>query len=103
MRLPKILVLIQVHRLFAPQCVLLGTRNVWMNISQDGKDDLNQLRERNTLTALKRVSENFQSITAFQVSAYGPSRAKSASRSLRRALLTPQVNAGSLYRCGKRT
>ena len=28
---------------------------------------------------------------------------KTASRSLRRALLTPQVKAGSLYRCGKRT
>ena len=26
-------------------------------------------------------------------------RAKSASRSLRRALLMPQVNTGSLYRC----
>ena len=33
----------------------------------------------------------------------GPSRAKSASRSLRRALLTRQVNPGSRYRCGKRT
>ena len=29
-------------------------------------------------------------------------RAQSASRSLRRALLMPQVNAGSLYRCAKR-
>ena len=33
----------------------------------------------------------------------GPSRAKSASRSLRRALLMPQVNPGSLNRCGNRT
>ena len=33
----------------------------------------------------------------------GPSRAKSASRSARRALLTPQVNPGSRYRCGSRT
>ena len=33
----------------------------------------------------------------------GLSRAKSASRSLRRTLKTPQVNPGSLYRCGKRT
>ena len=32
-----------------------------------------------------------------------PSRAKSASRSVRRALLTPQVNPGSRYRCGTRT
>ena len=34
---------------------------------------------------------------------FGPSRAQSASLSLRRALLTPQVNPGSRYRCGKRT
>ena len=33
----------------------------------------------------------------------GPSRAKSASRSLRRALLISQVKAGSLYRRGERT
>ena len=33
----------------------------------------------------------------------GLSRAKSASRSLRRALLMQWVNAGSRYRCGKRT
>ena len=34
----------------------------------------------------------------------GPSRSKkSAPRSLQRALLMPQVNTGSLYRCGKRT
>ena len=33
----------------------------------------------------------------------GPSRAKSASRSLQRALLTPQVNAGSRYRCSRST
>ena len=31
------------------------------------------------------------------------SRAQSAPRSLRRALLTPQVNTGSCYRCGKST
>ena len=34
---------------------------------------------------------------------HGPSRAKSASRSLWRALLMPQVNPRSLYRRGKRT
>ena len=32
-----------------------------------------------------------------------PSRAKSASCSLRRAPLMPQVKTGLLYRCGKRT
>ena len=33
----------------------------------------------------------------------GPSSPKSASRSLWRALLMPQVNSGSLYHCGKRS
>ena len=33
----------------------------------------------------------------------GPSREKVRSRSLRRALLMPQVHPGSLYRCGKST
>ena len=33
----------------------------------------------------------------------GPSRAKSAPRSLRRALLITQVNPGPRYGCGKRT
>ena len=33
----------------------------------------------------------------------GPSSPKTASRSLRRALLMTQVNTGSLYRYGKRT
>ena len=43
--------------------------------------------------------------TTHQISnlSMGPSRAKSAPRSLRRALLMPQVNPGSLYRCGKGT
>ena len=34
---------------------------------------------------------------------FGPSGAKSASCSVRRALLMPQIKTGSLYRCGKRT
>ena len=39
----------------------------------------------------------------YLLNASGPSRAQSASRSLRRALLTPQASAGSRYRCGNRT
>ena len=42
------------------------------------------------------------SFTGILFNLTGPSRATSASRSLRRALLTPQLKAGSLYRGGKR-
>ena len=46
--------------------------------------------------------EDVPDLRAF-VRRWGPSGATSAPRSLRRALLIPQVNPGSLYRCGKRT
>ena len=47
------------------------------------------------------MREVFQTFDEDNSGSIGPSREKSASRSLRRALLMPQVNAGSLYRCGK--
>ena len=59
-----------------------------------GRDEFNELHAYVCARALFRK---------FDRNRDGPSRAKSASRSLRRALLTPQANPGSLYRCGKRT
>jgi hypothetical protein len=56
---------------YAPMSVMIGKRNVWMNISQEGKDDLNKMRERLALNGLKLQSSAFQSITAYQVSLTG--------------------------------
>ena len=59
---------------YAPMSVMIGKRNVWMNITQEGKDDLCDLRERSALNGLKLQSSAFQSITAYQVSLDGLER-----------------------------
>eukprot|EP01047_Picozoa_sp_COSAG01_P052892 COSAG01_NODE_5609_length_4148_cov_12.547296_1_plen_762_part_00 len=59
---------------YAPMSVMIGKRNVWMNVSQEAKDDLCDLRERFALNGLKLQSSAFQSITAYQVSLAGLER-----------------------------
>ena len=56
---------------YAPQSVLVGTKRVFMNISQEGKDDLDDLRESGLVNAVKLSSKEFQSVTAFQLSDAG--------------------------------
>ena len=50
-----------------------------------------------------RGKRNLDAMLAFLKQGHGPSRAKSAPRFVRRALLPPQANAGSLYRRAKRS
>ena len=38
---------------YAPCSMMMGKRNVWMNVSQEGKDDLDDMRERGALNGLK--------------------------------------------------
>lgn len=40
--------------------MMMGRRNVWMNVSQEGKDDLDDLREKGALNGLKLQSDTFQ-------------------------------------------
>jgi len=56
---------------YAPQSELVGTRRVFMNISQEGKDDIDDLRENGLLNAIKLNSKEFQAVTAFQLSNAG--------------------------------
>lgn len=56
---------------YAPQSVLVGTKRIFMNISQEGKDDLDDLREAGLVNACKLSSKEFQSVTAFQLSDVG--------------------------------
>jgi len=56
---------------YAPQSILVGTKRVYMNISQEGKDDLDDLRESGLVNAVKLSSKEFQSVTAFQLSDAG--------------------------------
>ena len=56
---------------YAPMSLLVGRKRVWLNITQEGKDDIDDLREGGLLSGLKLSSEDLQPITAFQVSAKG--------------------------------
>jgi hypothetical protein len=56
---------------YAPSSLLIGTQRVWMNITQEGKDDIDDLREGGLVNGLKLASENFIPITAYQASLKG--------------------------------
>ena len=47
------------------------SRRIWMNVSQEGKAAIDDLREQKLLNGLKLSSEDFQPITAFQISTKG--------------------------------
>ena len=56
---------------YAPVSAMVGTKRVWLNISQEGKDDIDDVRQGNLINGLKLSSEDLQPITAYQVSAKG--------------------------------
>ena len=56
---------------YAPQSVLIGTKRVYVNISQEGRDDINDLRTMGLINGLKLATEDLTSVTAFQVSHEG--------------------------------
>ena len=47
------------------------SRRVWLNVSQEGKTALDDLRERGLVNGLKLSTEDFQPVTAFQTSLKG--------------------------------
>ena len=56
---------------YAPQSVLVGTKRVWMNVSQEGRDDIDDLREAGMINGLKLATEDLTAVTAYQVSKEG--------------------------------
>lgn len=56
---------------YAPISVMVGRNRLWLNITQEGKDDIDDLREGGLLNGLKLSSEDLQPITAYQVSKKG--------------------------------
>jgi len=56
---------------YAPVSAMVGTKRVWLNISQEGKDDIDDVREGKLINGLKLSSEDLQPITAYQVSPKG--------------------------------
>ena len=56
---------------YAPISLLVGRKRMWLNVTQEGKDDIDDLRAGGLLNALKLSSEELQPVTAYQVSAAG--------------------------------
>lgn len=59
---------------YSPQCMTMShtgvTRRMFLNISQEAKSAIDELREQKLISALKISSEDLQSVTAFQASLY---------------------------------
>jgi WD repeat-containing protein 35 len=60
---------------YAPCSMLISqdgrSRRVWLNITQEGKAAVDDLREKELINGLKLSTEDFQPVTAFQVSLRG--------------------------------
>ena len=56
---------------YAPDCVSVGDRVVFMNISQEGRDDIDDLREAGLLDSLKLTTYSGVTMTALKLSPAG--------------------------------
>jgi len=56
---------------YAPASVCIEHRRIWMNVSQEGKSDIEFLREEELLNGLQMSSRSFQPVTCYQVSEKG--------------------------------
>lgn len=71
---------------YAPMSVLIENRRVWMNVSQEGKSDVEFLREEELLNGLQISSKSFQTITCYQISEKGAELVKRISRKEKEAV-----------------
>jgi WD repeat-containing protein 35 len=56
---------------YAPASVCIEHRRIWMNVSQEGKSDIEYLREEELVNGLQMSTRSFQPITCYQVSDKG--------------------------------
>ena len=60
---------------YAPASTLVShngrSKRVWLNITQEGKAAIDDLREKRLINGLKLSTEDFQPVTAYQVSHKG--------------------------------
>jgi WD repeat-containing protein 35 len=71
---------------YAPQSELVGRRRKYFNISQEGKSDIDFLREEELLNGLKLSSKDYQPVTCFQISEKGLEIAKRLPKSDKEAV-----------------
>lgn len=56
---------------FAPHSLTIGTRRIFMNVSQEGRDDIDDLLEMGLVFALKLACSEHQSTTAYRINDAG--------------------------------
>lgn len=71
---------------YAPASVSVENRRIWMNVSQEGKSDIEFLREEELINGLQMSSKSFQPITCYQISDKGKELVKRVSRKEKEAV-----------------
>ncbi len=71
---------------YGPASIMLFEGRRFVNISQEGEDDINDLREIKLVDGLKLSTAKHQFITAYQINPKGLARLKRVSRAHRRAV-----------------
>lgn len=71
---------------YAPASALIENRRIWMNVSQEGKSDVEFLREEELVNGLQMSSKSFQPITCYQISDKGKELVKRISRKEKEAV-----------------
>jgi WD repeat-containing protein 35 len=71
---------------YAPASACIENRRIWMNVSQEGKSDIEFLREEELVNGLQMSSKSFQPITCYQISEKGVELVKRISRKEKEAV-----------------
>jgi hypothetical protein len=71
---------------YAPASALIENRRIWMNVTQEGKSDIEFLREEELVNGLQMSSKSFQPITCYQISYKGKELVKRISRKEKEAV-----------------
>lgn len=71
---------------YAPASACIENRRIWMNVSQEGKSDIEFLREEELVNGLQMSSKSFQPITCYQISEKGKELSKRISRKEKEAV-----------------
>jgi hypothetical protein len=71
---------------YAPASAFIENRRIYMNISQEGKSDVEFLREEELVNGLQMSSKSFQPVTCYQISEKGKELVKRISRKEKEAV-----------------
>jgi hypothetical protein len=71
---------------YAPASVSVENRRVWMNVTQEGKSDVEFLREEELVCGLQMSTKSFQPVTCYQISEKGKELVKRISRKEKEAV-----------------